>query len=188
MTIRNRIVAHVTVRAGDLVPHPLNFREHPEHQRQALAASYEELGFARSLLGYRLPDGRVQLIDGHLRAELHPDLPVTVELLDVTEEEARKLLLTLDPLAALAQTNAATAQRVAESVQTAQKSLELLWQSLAQQNEQTRARLESQAPPKPLAAPGEQFVILIQCATEQEQLGLLQRFREEGLACRALLA
>ncbi|MCI0462851.1 MAG: hypothetical protein L0Z62_38380 [Gemmataceae bacterium] len=188
MSIRNRIIAHVTVRAGDLVPHPLNFREHPRQQRQALAASYEEFGFARSLLGYRLPDGRIQLIDGHLRAELHPDLPVTVELLDVTEEEARKLLLTLDPLAALAQTNAQTVQRLAESVQTAQKSLETLWGSLAQQNEQVRARLASQSQPKPVTETAEQFVILVQCATEQEQLALLRRFREEGLECRALVS
>jgi hypothetical protein len=188
MTIRNRIVAHVTARAGDLVPHPFNFRHHPEQQRQALTASYEEIGFARSLLGYRLPDGRIQLIDGHLRAEMHPDMPVTVELLDVTEEEARKLLLTLDPLAALAQTNAETVQRLAASVQTAQQSLETMWQSLAAQNEQVRANLESQARPKPVADIAEQFVILIQCATEEEQVALLRRFREEGLECRALLA
>ena len=69
MSIRNRIIDHVTVRAGDLVPHPLNFRKHPERQREALKASYDEVGFARSVLGYKLPDGRIQLIDGHLRTE-----------------------------------------------------------------------------------------------------------------------
>src|SRR5207302_10255713 len=105
MTIRNRIVAHVTVRAGDLIPHPLNYREHPEHQRQALTASYEEIGFARSLLGYRLPDGRIQLIDGHLRQEFDPSREVTVEVLDVNEEEATKLLLSMDPVGALAETD-----------------------------------------------------------------------------------
>ena len=39
------------------------------------------------------------LIDGHLRAETAPDMMVPVLVLDVTEEEADKLLLTLDPLA-----------------------------------------------------------------------------------------
>src|SRR4051812_37747345 len=101
--IRNRIVDHVQVRAGDLLPHPLNFRRHPEAQRAALAASYGEVGFARSLLGYRTAEGKIQLIDGHLRRDLDPDMPVTVEVLDVTDEEARKLLLTIDPLAALAE-------------------------------------------------------------------------------------
>ena len=70
--IQNLIKEHVKVKASALVPHPRNFRKHPDEQRQALFASYEEIGFARSLLGYRLPDGRIQLIDGHLRAEATP--------------------------------------------------------------------------------------------------------------------
>ena len=57
--IRNRIKAHRRVRAGDLVPHEWNFRTHPEHQRAALGALYREVGFARSLLAYELPDGRL---------------------------------------------------------------------------------------------------------------------------------
>jgi hypothetical protein len=34
--IRNRIKAHRRVRAGDLLPHEFNFRQHPEMQRAAL--------------------------------------------------------------------------------------------------------------------------------------------------------
>jgi hypothetical protein len=44
----------------------------------------------------------LKLIDGHLRRDLDPDMEVEVEVLDVTEEEARALLLSIDPLAALA--------------------------------------------------------------------------------------
>src|SRR5713226_4746866 len=65
--IRNRIKSHRRVRAGDLVPHELNFRLHPERQARALRALYRAVGFARSLLAYELPDGRLKLIDGHLR-------------------------------------------------------------------------------------------------------------------------
>ena len=50
--IRNRIKAHRRVRAGDLVPHEWNFRQHPDVQRKALQALYAEVGFARSLLAY----------------------------------------------------------------------------------------------------------------------------------------
>src|SRR2546423_4216541 len=107
--IRNRIKGHRRVRAGDLVPHEWNFRVHPELQRDALRALYARVGFARSLLAYELPDGRLQLIDGHLRRELTPDMLVEVEVLDVTPEEARKLLLSMDSLAALAETNVETA-------------------------------------------------------------------------------
>src|SRR5215470_912514 len=108
--IRNRIVGHATVRAGDLLPHPHNFRRHPAEQRAALEDSLAELGDIRSLLGYRLPDGRIQLIDGHLRRDLDPERKVTVELVDLSEEEAAKALLTLDPLAELAETDAKAAQ------------------------------------------------------------------------------
>jgi hypothetical protein len=59
------------------------------------------VGFARSLLAYELPDGRLKLIDGHLRRELDPEMEV--EVLDVNDEEAQALLLSIDPLAALAQ-------------------------------------------------------------------------------------
>src|SRR4051794_29412335 len=102
MTVRNRIVRHVRVRAGDLVPHELNPRIHRDDQRAALTASIDEVGFARSLLAYELPDGRLKLIDGHLRADMHPDLEVDVEVLDLTDAEARVLLLSLDPMAQLA--------------------------------------------------------------------------------------
>src|SRR5919204_5535450 len=98
--IRNRIKGHRRVRAGDLVPHEWNYRLHPEGQRAALEAVYEQVGFARSLLAYELPDGRLKLIDGHLRREIDPDMAVEVEVLDVTPEEARKLLLSMDSLAA----------------------------------------------------------------------------------------
>src|SRR6201993_1669314 len=100
--IRNRIKGHRRVRAGDLVPHEWNSRVHPELRRDALWALYEEVGFARSLLAYELPDGRLKLLDGHLRRDLDPDMEVDVEVLDVTDEEARALLLTIDPLASLA--------------------------------------------------------------------------------------
>src|SRR5260370_351488 len=103
--MKSRIIRHVKVKARELVPHELNFRTHPDAQRAALQALYDEIGFARSLLAYELPDGRLKLIDGHLRQALTPDELVEVEVLDVIDEEARKLLLSIDPLAQLAETD-----------------------------------------------------------------------------------
>lgn len=61
-----------------------------------------EVGFAGAVLARELPDGSLQLIDGHLRAEtvVGSDIPVLV--LDVTEEEADKILATYDPIGAMA--------------------------------------------------------------------------------------
>jgi hypothetical protein len=186
MKIRNRIIAHLTVRAGDLVPHPLQFRLHPDAQRDALAASLREVGFARSLLGYRLPDGRIQLIDGHLRRGIDPEMQVTVELLDVTADEARKLLLTLDPLSALADTDGEMAAELARMVGTDEQALQELWESLADQLTLEELLKEDEAPPAP--AVREQFLILVRCADEEQQIALLERFQEEGLTCKALLS
>src|SRR5258707_363936 len=127
--IRNRIKSHRRVRAGDLVPHEWNFRLHPEGQRAALQALYEEVGFARSLLAYELPDGRLKLIDGHLRRDMDPDMEVDVEVLDVNDEEARALILSIDPLAALAETQAQLHDRLLELTPAVSPDLQAAWEA-----------------------------------------------------------
>ena len=183
--MRNRIVNHVRIRAGDLVPHELNPRVHADAQRRALRLLYDEIGFARSLLAYPLPDGRLKLIDGHLRASLTPDEEVDVEVLDVTDAEARALLLAIDPLAQLAGYESDTLDRLRTMAEADSAAVKSLWQTLQEASEQTRRRLqrlreEDELPP--------QFFVLIQCDDEQHQRDLLARFQAEGLTCQAKLA
>src|SRR5436305_5718975 len=128
--IRNRIKEHRRVRAGDLVPHEWNFRVHPELQRDALRALYAEVGFARSLLAYELPDGRLKLIDGHLRRDMDPDMEVEVEVLDVDDAEARALLLSIDPLGRLAGTDQAVLDALCSLTTTTSDVLTDLWRSV----------------------------------------------------------
>src|SRR5712692_1326365 len=130
--IRNRIKSHRRVRACDLVPHEWNFRLHPELQKAALQATYEDVGFARSLLAYELPDGRLKLLDRHLRRDLDPDMEVDVETLDVTDDEARKLLLTIDALAALAETQTQLHERLLDLTPTPEPDLEAAWRQAAE--------------------------------------------------------
>ena len=101
MQIRDRIVELRRVRAKDLIPHPRNWRTHPKRQQEALRGILAEVGYADALLARETQDG-LQLIDGHLRAETTPDQEVPVLVLDVTEEEANKLLASLDPMSAMA--------------------------------------------------------------------------------------
>jgi hypothetical protein len=61
-----------------------------------------EVGFAGAVLARELPDGSLQLIDGHLRAETVAGSDIPVLILDVTEEEADKILATYDPIGAMA--------------------------------------------------------------------------------------
>ena len=182
--VRNRIKGHRRVRAGDLVSHEFNYRTHPEIQRAALAALYREVGFARSLLAYELPDGRLKLLDGHLRRDLDPDMEVDVEVLDVTDAEARALLLSIDPLAALAETQEQLHDRLRELTPTESEDVRAVWEAAA------RASLEGPAGrerPEVEAVP-EQWYVLVTCRDEKEQVALLERLGALGLECRALLS
>jgi hypothetical protein len=183
MTIRNRIKEHRRVRAGDLVPHELNWRKHPASQRAALEALYKEVGFARSLLVYELPDGRLKVIDGHLRRDMNPDMRVNVEVLDVDEAEARKLLLSIDSLAALAETDRDVVDDLVADTPADSPILKELWESLARHAADACAAL-----PDTTANVPEQFLILVECADESEQMRLLERWHTEGISCRALIS
>jgi hypothetical protein len=182
--IRNRIKCHRRVRAGDLVPHEFNFRTHEDGQRAALAALYGTVGFARSLLAYELPDGRLKLIDGHLRRDMDPDMEVEVEILDVSEDEARTLLLSIDPLAALAETQQQLRDRLQELVPEVPEELRLAWEAAA------RAAVEAPPAEKHQAKANipEQFAVLVTCRDEAQQVELLGRFKADGLECRALVS
>jgi hypothetical protein len=181
--IRNRIKAHRRVRAGDLVPHELNYRLHGDVQRDALQALYREVGFARSLLAYELPDGRLKLIDGHLRRDLDPDMEVEVEVLDVNEDEARVLLLSIDPLAELAEVQEQLRDRLMEVAPPVSPELEAAWQAAA------GALLAEEPDPERRggAELPEAFYVLITCRDEKHQVELLGRFKGEGLRCKAVL-
>src|SRR5271155_1887541 len=118
LAIRDRIRELRRVPARDLLPHPKNWRRHSQQQANALRGLLDEIGYADALLARELPDGRLMLVDGHLRAETTPDAEVPVLILDVTEKEANKLLLTLDPLAKMAETDADRIKALLETVQT----------------------------------------------------------------------
>jgi len=102
--IRDRIKELRRVKASELRANPRNWREHPKAQQEALRGVLEEVGYADALLARETDDG-LELIDGHLRADITPDAEVPVLILDVTAEEADKILATLDPLAAMAEAN-----------------------------------------------------------------------------------
>ncbi len=115
-TIRDRIIELRRVPARQLIRNPANWRRHPEPQRAALRALLSEIGMADALLARQTPDGLV-LIDGHLRAEELPNADVPVLILDVTEAEADKMLLTLDPLAAMAEMEGTAVKALLERLQ-----------------------------------------------------------------------
>lgn len=104
MKIRDRIVELRRVSPKELRPNPKNWRTHPKSQRDVLKGLLAEVGIADAVLAYDPGDGGgLMIIDGHLRAEELASMEeVPVLILDVNEQEADKLLATLDPVGALA--------------------------------------------------------------------------------------
>ena len=191
--LKNRIVAHRRVRAADLRPHPRNWRTHSAAQRAALNAILAEVGLARSVLAYvadadkSLGDAApLTLIDGHLRQEELRAAVVEVEILDVTDAEAEKLLLTLDPLAMLADYDRRALDELRERVRTEDNDLAALWASIAEEDAAVLDELRRRGGPEQELP--QEFFVLVRCADEKEQVALLNRFRKEGLECEAKMS
>jgi hypothetical protein len=130
-----------------------------------------------------LPDGRLKLIDDHLRRDIDPDMEVDVENLDL-KDEARTLLLSIDPLAALAQTQEQLRDRLLDLAPVVSPDLQAAWEAAA------NAAVGPPYEPNKEGAPmgPEQWLVLITCRDEPHQVELLKRFQTEGLDCRALLS
>jgi DNA modification methylase len=131
MTIRDRVRDFRRVKACDLVPNPKNWRRHPAEQSRALKGLLTEIGYAGALLVRELADGRLMLIDGHLRAETTPKAMVPVLVLDVTEEEAEKILLTFDPVSTMALADKAQMEALLATVRTEDKAVAAMLERLA---------------------------------------------------------
>lgn len=98
--IRDRIRELRRIPASQLRANPKNWRQHPPSQLAALKGVLNEIGFADVLIARETSSG-LELLDGHLRADLMGTAEVPVLIVDLDDAQADKLLLTLDPLAAL---------------------------------------------------------------------------------------
>ena len=164
MKIRDRIKELRRVPASSLRPNPKNWRTHPKEQADALRGTLAEIGFAEAVVARELPDGSLELIDGHLRAETVGDAEVPVLVLDVTEDEADKLLVTLDPLAAMATVDADALASLVATVETDSDALRQMIDDLA-----TDAGIEvepeiveddvPEPPADPLTKPGDLWLL-----------------------------
>lgn len=131
MKIRDRIKTFKRVKASELLPNPKNWRTHPEAQQNALRGLLAEVGVADAVLARETPDG-LMLIDGHLRTEtVDGDMKLPVLVLDVTEAEADKILLTLDPLASMAKADGVKLDALLRDIDTGSEDLQQMLADLA---------------------------------------------------------
>ncbi len=183
MQIRDRIKELRRVKANQLRPNPKNWRTHPQAQRDALRGMLAEVGYADALLARLLPDGSLELIDGHLRAELTPDSEVPVLVLDVDEREASKLLALLDPLASLAEPDDEVLAHLVAEVDTQNEALRQVLDAMLSPAETQ----DAPAPEAPEEVPvPEAFQVVVECPNEAQQQALYERLTAEGWKCRLL--
>jgi hypothetical protein len=127
----NRIVGYGTEAPDQLLANPLNWRTHPAFQQDALTGVLTSVGVVQNVIVNRVTN---RLIDGHLRVTLalrshQPSIPVTY--VELTEEEERLILSTLDPLGALAGQDAALLTGLLAEVQTGDAAVQALLDGLA---------------------------------------------------------
>jgi hypothetical protein len=185
MPFRDRIKDLRRVPARSLRPNPRNWRLHPVPQREALRAVLDEVGYADALLARELPDGALELIDGHLRAETTPDQDVPVLVLDVSAAEADKLLAVLDPLAALAEPDDKRLASLIASIDTSNEALRQVWRGILPATDLIADESTLGQPPRAVQVP-ESYQLLVDCRDEADQRALFERLSGEGYGCRVL--
>jgi hypothetical protein len=98
----NRIIGEGEEAPDQLLANPRNWRIHPKAQQDALAGILSEVGWVQRVI---VNQRTGHIVDGHLRVALaisrqEPSVPVVY--VDLSEEEERMVLASLDPLAAMA--------------------------------------------------------------------------------------
>jgi ParB-like chromosome segregation protein Spo0J len=122
MKLKDRIKGLERIPARDLLPHPRNWRTHPREQRDALRGILADVGIADALLVRETPDG-YQILDGHCRAEEAPDVEWPCLVVDLSDAEAEKLLITHDPIGAMAEADAETLRGLLDGFETENEAL-----------------------------------------------------------------
>lgn len=189
-SIRNRIAEVIQVRGADLEPCRLNWRKHPANQRDAMAGVLREVGAADVLKAWRRPDGKLELIDGHLRAEQAPDHVWTVAVLDVTEAEARYLLATHDTLGAMAQPDAAILDGLLREMNSGDSAVQQMLAELADSaglyTGEGAGVEDCDGSPK---LPDDlEYRIIVKCQNEMQQLAIIEQLESEGIECQPLIS
>ena len=126
---QNRIVGEGEEDPTQLLANPQNWRIHSWQQQKALGAVLDEVGWVqRCIVNKRT--GHV--VDGHLRVALaiSKGEKVPVVYIDVSEDEERLIVATIDPLSAMAGTDEEMLAALLGGVETKDEALDQMLQAL----------------------------------------------------------
>ncbi|MEW8076004.1 MAG: ParB/RepB/Spo0J family partition protein, partial [Candidatus Sedimenticola endophacoides] len=128
---KDRITGQGKESPDQLLANPNNWRKHPKHQQEALKGVLEDIGWIQQVIVNQTTG---HLIDGHLRVELsrrEGETEVPVIYVDLTEEEEKLALATIDPLSALAETDQVMLDQLIADIDTDNEQLNELLNSLS---------------------------------------------------------
>lgn len=128
---KNRIIGYDTKPADQFQANALNYRKHPQRQRDAVNASLREIGWIATVIENRTTGN---LIDGHERVwqALKNNEPVPYLQVELTEEEERLALAIFDPITNMAEADAAILDELLQDVNTGEAALQELLTGLAE--------------------------------------------------------
>lgn len=126
----------------DFKKDPLNWKNHPIRQKQALASSIKANGYGQTLV-YNVHLGK--FIDGHGRydvavKEQHVNIPIALG--KWTEEQHRHLLQSVDPIGAMFETDNAALQSLNEAVKRDREKLKGLKTDMEHRHRQALQQLQ----------------------------------------------
>lgn len=129
-TWQNRIVGHEIVDADQLLANPSNWRIHPKGQQDALEGVLDAVGWVQEVI---VNKNTQFVVDGHMRVTLAITRgeQVPVKYVDLTEDEEQLILATLDPISALAGTDAAQLDALLQSVNSDNAAIQQMLAGLA---------------------------------------------------------
>lgn len=135
MSWQNRIVGYDTKPANQFTANPLNWRTHPNVQREALRGLLGEVGWVGAVLENKRTGN---VVDGHARIEeaLSKDenAPIPYLLVDLSEEEERLVLASFDPISALANSDKERLELLLKDLSSSSEAVDSLLRDVAKKN------------------------------------------------------
>lgn len=177
---------YATAAPGTLVQHPDNWRIHTELQQRALEGVLDEVGWVQAIV-VNQRSGR--LVDGHLRltASLRRgEKSVPVLFVDLSDEEERLVLATLDPIGALAQTESAKLESIVEGLEITSDAVDKMLFALLDDSMAATLKPEDEDKPSGQQSLGKSGVVEVKPVFAVEQIADFEKaLQKTGLRNRA---